>query len=321
MRNVTIEFFFLNTVMMKKSRAILFLVLHIILWTACAENAKQTSTSRTKVVLLGTGTPNADPDRSGPSLAIVVDTTPYIIDCGTGVVRRAAAASKLGIEGLKPDRLNKLFITHLHSDHTIGYADFIFTPAVLERTGPVEVFGPTGTQEMNKHIQQAYKKDYDMRIFGLEKGDSIAYQVNVHEISPGIIYKDSLIEVQAFLVKHGSWDQSFGFKFTTPDKSIVISGDCTYSEAVIEMCKGCDILIHEVYSQDGYSRRPPKWKTYHADFHTSSMQLAQLANLAKPKLLVLTHQLIWDSTEDKLLEEIRSEYKGKVISGKDLDVF
>lgn len=307
--------------MIKQSKVILFLFLPIILCTACADNTKQTSSSRTKVVLLGTGTPNADPDRSGPSLAIVVDTTPYIIDCGPGVVRRAATASKLGIEGLKPDRLNKLFITHLHSDHTIGYADFILTPAVLERTGPVEVFGPTGIQEMNKHIQQAYKKDYDMRIFGLEKGDSIAYRVNVHEIGPGIIYKDSLIEVQAFLVKHGSWDHSFGFKFITPDKSIVISGDCTYSEAVIKMCQGCDILIHEVYSQDGYSRRPPKWKTYHADFHTSSKQLAQLANLAKPKLLVLTHQLIWDSTEDKLLEEIRSEYKGKVISGKDLDVF
>jgi len=313
---------FYKTYLIKQLKPFLFLFLIIILWTACVEKeTKQASTSRTKVVLLGTGTPNADPDRSGPSLAIVVDNTPYLIDAGPGVVRRAAAANKLGIEGLQPSFLTKLFITHLHSDHTIGYADFILTPAVLERSGPVDVYGPAGIQEMNKHILQAYKKDYDMRIFGLEKGDSLAYKVNVYEINPGIIYKDSLIEVQAFLVKHGSWDQSFGFKFTTPDKSIVISGDCTYSESIIEMCQGCDILVHEVFSEDGYSRRPPKWKTYHADFHTSSKQLANLANLANPKLLILTHQLIWDSTEDKLLEEVRAGYSGNVISGKDLDVF
>jgi ribonuclease BN (tRNA processing enzyme) len=298
---------------------LLFIVLISLI--ACNEIQKQRYGGRTKIVLLGTGNPNADPDRSGPSLAIVVDDVPYIVDCGPGIVRRAAAASKLGIGGLKPEQLNKLFITHLHSDHTIGYADFILTPAVLERTGPTEVFGPKGLYEMNNHILKAYQQDYNIRIFGLEQGDSVAYKVNVHEIEPGIIYKDSLVEVQAFLVKHGSWEYAYGFKFITPDKSIVISGDCTYSEKIIEMCNGCDVLIHEVYSQDGYSRRPSKWKTYHADFHTSSLQLAQLANLAKPKLLILTHQLIWDSSEDKLLQEIRSDYKGKVISGKDLDVF
>jgi ribonuclease BN (tRNA processing enzyme) len=288
---------------------------------ACQQPKQESLPSRTQVVLLGTGTPNADANRSGPSLAIVVDGTAYIIDSGAGVVRRAAAASKLGIVALKPERLNKLFITHLHSDHTIGYADFILTPAVLERKGPVDVYGPIGTSDMNDHILQAYKLDYDIRIFGLEKGDSNAYKVNVHEINTGVIYKDSLVTVEAFLVKHGSWDQAFGFKFTTPDKSIVVSGDCTYSEAIIDMCQGCDILVHEVYSEDGFSRRPEKWKTYHKDFHTSSVDLARLANLAKPKLLVLTHQLIWDSSEEKLLEEIKSRYKGRVISGKDLDVF
>lgn len=307
---------------MKQSKPNLILFLSLSLMISCVKSVKQTPSSRTKLVLLGTGTPNADPDRSGPSLAIIVDSTSYLVDCGTGLVRRAAAAAnKFGFEGLKPNRLNKLFVTHLHSDHTIGYADFVLTPAVLERTGPAEVYGPAGLIDMNNHIMQAYKKDYDLRVFGLEKGDSMAYKVNVHEISPGVIYKDSLVEVQAFSVKHGSWDQSYGFKFTTPDKSIVISGDCTYSESIIDVCQDCDILVHEVYSLDGYSRRPPKWKTYHADFHTSSKQLAQIATKAKPKLLVLTHQLIWDSTEEKLLEEIRSDYNGKVISGKDLDVF
>lgn len=277
--------------------------------------------ARTRVVLLGTGNPNAEPDRSGPSLAIVVDNTSYLVDCGPGVVRRAAAARQAGVIGLGAEKLNKLFITHLHSDHTAGYADFLLTPAVLERDGPVEVFGPPGIKEMNDFIMKAYKQDMDVRIFGLEKGDSVAYQVNVTEIKPGRIYKDSLVEVLAFTVKHGSWQYAYGYKFITPDKSIVVSGDCTYTESIADICNGCDILIHEVYSQDGYSRRPEKWKTYHADFHTSSQQLARLASKAKPKLLVLTHQLIWDSTEEILLTEIKSVYNGKVVSGKDLDIF
>lgn len=288
----------------------------IIFLASCTPKAEQEKTKlRTQVILLGTGTPNPDPQRFGPATAVVVDGVPYIIDCGPGVVRRATAV------GIDVTKLNRLFITHLHSDHTTGYADFVLTPAVLERSEPLRVFGPAGTQQLNDHIREAYQQDFDIRIFGLEKGDSLAYQVQVQEIQPGVIYQDERVTVTAFAVKHGSWKEAFGFKFVTPDRSIVISGDCTYSEEIINQCNGCDILVHEVYSEDGYSRRPPKWKTYHADFHTSTSQLAQLANQAKPKLLVLTHQLIWDSSEKKLLEEITSRYAGRVVSGKDLDVY
>lgn len=270
---------------------------------------------QTKVVLLGTGTPNADPERFGPSVAIVVNNKPYVIDCGAGVVRRAAKA------GIQASDLNRLFITHLHSDHTLGYADILLTPGVLERKETLEVYGPSGIKEMDKHIRAAYSQDYGIRIFGLERGDSLAYQSKVTEVKSGVVYVDANVTVTAFRVAHGGWKEAYGYKFVTPDKVIVVSGDCTYSESILEQCKGCDILIHEVYSEDGYSRRPAKWKTYHADFHTSTSQLAELALKAKPKLLVLYHQLIWDSTEDKLLEEIRSKYGGTVVSGKDLDEY
>lgn len=276
---------------------------------------------RTQVVLLGTGTPNADPDRFGPSVAIVVDETPYIIDCGPGVVRRASAAFQKRVKGLDPALLNKLFITHLHSDHTSGYADFLLTPAVLERKGPLLVFGPTGTKKMNDLITEAYQPDFNVRIFGLEKGDSTSYKTIVTEIKEGIIYRDSLVTVITFLVPHGGWDEAYGFKFITPDKTIVVSGDCTFNEKMIEMSKDCDILIHEVYSEEGWSKRPEKWKVYHKDAHTSTTDLAKIANAARPKLLVLYHQLIWSSTEKKLVKEITDRYKGRVVSGKDLDVF
>src|SRR5512133_3189222 len=92
--------------------------------------------SKTEVVVLGTGTPNADPERSGPSVAVVVNNHAYLVDCGPGVVRRAAAGEKNGFKALKPTELKIVFITHLHSDHTLGYPDLIFSPWVLGRKEP-----------------------------------------------------------------------------------------------------------------------------------------------------------------------------------------
>ena len=292
----------------------------ILFFLLCSIASAQLPSEKTKVVLLGTGSPFADPDKSGPSIAIVVNNTSYVIDCGPGVVRRASAAAKKGIKGLEAPQLRKLFITHLHSDHTTGYPDFIFTPAVLDRNVPLDVYGPKGLRDMTDHIRQAYKEDIDIRIHGLEYGNAEGYKVNVHEISPGIIYKDPNVVVKAFRVKHGSWPEAFGFRFETPDKVIVVSGDCTYSEELIANAKDCDILIHEVYSMEGLAKREQRWKEYHSTFHTSTKQLADIANKVKPKTLVLIHQLLFGSTEESLLKEISQHYSGKIISGKDLDV-
>lgn len=277
--------------------------------------------SSTKIVLLGTGTPNADPERFGPSVAIVVNDTPYIVDFGPGVVRRAAAAQRKGVTGLAMPKLTRAFVTHLHSDHTAGYADLIFTPWVLERTQSFEVYGPKGLKAMTEHIVKAYKEDLDMRLHGGEPSNKTGHKVNAHEIKPGVIYKDANVTVKAFLVKHGSWKEAYGYRFETPDKTIVISGDCAPSPSVIENCQGCDVLLHEVYSQAGFQKRPREWQKYHASFHTSSRELAEIATKAKPGLLILYHQLFWGTSEDELLDEIRRDYSGKVVSGRDLDIY
>jgi ribonuclease BN (tRNA processing enzyme) len=277
--------------------------------------------SRTQIVLLGTGTPNADPDRSGPSVAIVVNDTPYIVDFGPGVVRRAAAAYRAGIKGLAMPKLTRAFVTHLHSDHTVGYADLIFTPWVLERVEPLEVYGPKGIKAMTRHLLAAYREDIKVRTEGLEPANKTGYKVHAHEIKPGIIYRDQNVTVKAFLVRHGSWKEAFGYRFETPDKTIVISGDTAPTDSIVENCQGCDVLIHEVYSQAGFARRPLVWQTYHSHFHTSTRELAEIASRAKPKLLILYHQLFWDTTEESLLEEIRQLYSGQVVSGKDLEAY
>ena len=284
----------------------------------CILNAQNATT---KLVLLGTGTPFADPNKSGPSLAIVVNNTSYIVDCGPGVVRRAAEASKLGFPSLEASQLKTLFITHLHSDHTIGLADIILTPAVLDRNAPISIYGPVGSKKMTDDLMSAYKEDISIRINGLEKGDAIAYQVYTNEIKQGQIYKDSNLTVTAFNVQHGQWDNAFGFVFQTKDKKIVISGDCTYSENLIKYAKDCDILVHEVYSDAGLKKRTQRWQDYHSTFHTSTYQLADIANQVKPKLLILNHQLTFGTSLQSLLDELKSKYTGPVVNGADLDVF
>ena len=277
--------------------------------------------SRTQIVLLGTGTPNPDPDRSGPAVAIIVDDTPYLVDFGPGVVRRAAAAYRSGVKALAMPKLTKAFVTHLHSDHTAGYPDLIFTPWVLERTQPLEVYGPKGLKAMTKHILKAYQDDINIRLNGLEPANETGYRVKVSEIKPGVIYTDKNVTVRAFLVKHGSWPQAFGYRFDTPDRSIVISGDCAPSESVVNNCNGCDVLIHEVYSQAGFATRSPVWQRYHSSFHTSSRELGELAAKAKPGLLILYHQLFWGTSDEKLVDEVRQFYNGRVVSGTDLAIF
>jgi ribonuclease BN (tRNA processing enzyme) len=282
------------------------------------------SKTRTQVVLLGTGNPAADPERSGPSVAIVVNDTPYIIDCGPGVVRRASAASHKGVAGLAVQKLKTAFITHLHSDHTLGYPDLIFSPWVLGRTDALEVFGPTGLKAMTDHLLAAYSEDIDIRTNGLEHGNRTGYKVNAHEIKPGVVYKDENVTVKAFLVHHGSWREAYGYRFETPDKVIVLSGDCAPSPSVIENCAGCDVLLHEVYTQLGYDESKPDWRKYITNFHTSTKELAELATKAKPKLLVLYHQMFFGGekdTEEGMLKEMHDFYPGKVASAHDLDVY
>ncbi len=276
----------------------------------------------TFVVILGTGTPNADPERSGPAVAVVRGTNSYLVDAGPGIVRRAAAAARNGTAALAMPRLRIVFLTHLHSDHTLGLPDLIFTPWVLERTEPLEVYGPPGTKDMVKHLLAAYKDDIRNRTDGLEPANKTGYKVNVHEIKPGVVFRDSNVVVRAFAVPHANWEHAFGYRFETADRTIVISGDTRASDAVVTACNGCDVLVHEVYSAERYKTRPPEWQAYHARAHTSTTELAALATRAKPKLLVLYHQLFWGTTDERLVDEVHAAgYRGPVVSARDLGVY
>jgi ribonuclease BN (tRNA processing enzyme) len=271
--------------------------------------------------MLGTGTPNADPDRSGPAVAVVVNGAAYLVDAGPGVVRRAEAARRAGVAELTQPKLKTVFLTHLHSDHTVGLADLMLSPWVLGRTAPLTVYGPRGTAAMVEHLQLAYAEDVHIRLEGLEPANTTGWHAKAHDVSPGEVYRDSNVTVHAFAVPHGSWPQAFGYRFVTADRTIVISGDTHAAPVIAEQCQGCDVLVHEVYSDSGFAQLRPEWQQYHAEFHTSAGDLGSLATRAHPALLVLYHGLPWSSTPAEILRAVRQRFTGRVVYANDLDVF
>lgn len=275
--------------------------------------------SRTQVVILGSGTPIPDPERSGPSVAVVVDSVAYLFDAGTGVVRRASAAARSGVTALQPVRLGILFLTHLHSDHTMGLNDVLFTPWIQGRKTPLELFGPPGTQRLVNGIVDGNTEDIRTRLGSSGGPAAGAFGANVHVVSEGIVFRDARVTVRAFAVPHSSWKHAFGYRIQTPDKVIVISGDARANPAIARECNGCDILVHEVYSDTGFTTIPAARKPYHAQAHTSATQLGDIATAARPALLVLYHQLFFGASDSTMLAEVRSRFTGRVVSAKDLD--
>lgn len=273
--------------------------------------------SRTRVIMLGTGNPAADPDRFGPATVIVVDGTAYLVDCGVGVMRRWAAAIRGGATGFHVSDLRRLFVTHLHSDHTLGYADLILSSWTLggSEREPIQVFGPEGIQSMTDHLLAAYAVDIRIRSgAGGDLAGAPPPNVTVHEIEAGVVYHDSLVTVTAFAVHHGTFRHAFGYRFQTPDKDIVISGDAAPPTAIPAQCRGCDILIHE----GGFFHRDSVGE-YRRSFHTSMEDLTAIARASRPNLLVLYHQPPW--ADESGVRYIRSHYDGRVVVAKDLDVF
>mgnify|MGYP000931705414 CR=1 FL=1 len=139
------------------------------------------------------------------------------------------------------------------------------TPAVRKRvekffSSVADIFERWVTRRTSPHTQRAYREDIRIRLYGGEPSNKTGYVVRAHEIQPGVIYRDDKITVKAFRVRHGSWGEAYGYRFETADRTIVVSGDTGPDEAIIKNCNGCDVLIHEVYSDAGFRKRPPEWQ-------------------------------------------------------------
>ena len=162
----------------------------------------------------------------------------------------------------------------------------------MGRSQPLEVYGPEGIVEMTESVLEAWAEDIRYRVYGLQPANNTGWRVKAHEVREGMVYEDDNVKVETFPVRHGFWSNAFGYRFTAPDRVIVISGDAAPGETLEKYSKNADVLIHEVYSASLLSERDdPFWQKYYGGNHTSGMELGRLAARTNPKLLVLYHFL------------------------------
>ena len=273
----------------------------------------------TQVTMLGTGTPNGVPDRVSSGVAISVDNQPYLIDCGHGIVQRVVQAHADGKISWNTSALNRLFVTHLHADHIVGLPDLMFTPWIHGREDVIHAVGPAELQKMVDHLYIAFEENIREHTHA-HPSTKHGYKIDVHPIINKLCYEDEYVKVYALKANHGDLT-AYSFKFVTPDKTIVISGDTKPVPEFADWARGCDVLIHEVYSSEMFKTRPAEWQAYHSRVHTSTDELADLANQIQPDILVLYHQLFWGCTPEDLVAEITATYDGTVVSANDLDQF
>lgn len=274
-----------------------------------------------RVVLLGTGTEDAHPDRSGPCVALITGEQTLLVDAGPGLVRRAAEGLRAGESGLAVQRLDRVFLTSLAQEHTAGLSDLILTPWAMGRKTPLTVFGPRGTTKLVDRLLEAYADAIHARAGAPEGSRKKAEGAQVHEIEAGALLEMEGITVRAFETSPGPSGTRLGYRFETMGRVIVVSGSTGPSPQLVKAARDCDVLVHEVYCRAGFVRRSPPVMEYVAKYHTSSKQLAELAEEARPKLVVLYEQRMYGATEADLLGEIAQGYKGRVVFGNDLDRF
>jgi ribonuclease Z len=278
----------------------------------------------TRVVTLGTGTPVPDPDRAGSAIAVVTGGEAYIFDAGGGMVQRAVEASaRHEMPELVPQSIRYLFITHLHSDHIHDMAE-LATARWWAREQRLHVFGPHGTAAYIEHMNAMSQVEADIRLAGTPPElviDRRGYRAEVTEIDDGIVFENEHVSIEAFTVDHGDIRPAFAYRIETADRTIVISGDTTYSEALIEKASGVDLLFHEAVSGDYLGEMSEFWQHYHGTSHTTTDQIAEIGKRARPGLLVLYHVLFLGASPEELVREVTRSYDGPVVLANDLDVF
>ena len=271
-----------------------------------------------RVTLLGTGTPVPNPRQFGQSILVEAGGELLLFDCGRGCAHR--------LWNLGPDYLRNtshLFLTHMHSDHTVGVADLYLNGWNLGREDNLRVYGPAGANVLMRHLRLAYEEDVvfraDKQIHAVSR-ESLEYSAT--EMVHGKSVTIGPATVTAIAVDHHVVEPAFGYRIDVGEYSVVISGDTAYSEELIRSSAGADVVIHEVFS-------PPLVRFVRESFtqevaddiialHTLAPDVGRVFSKVQPKLGVLTHLDNAPEAMPELLEQVRTTWDGGLVVAEDL---
>lgn len=264
-----------------------------------------------RIILLGTGSPRPDVSRTGPAVLVEVGGKYLLFDAGRGVVDR------LNQLDIPASEIHQVFLTHLHSDHISALDDLWMTGWIYQRQQPLTVYGPTGTESFTQQLQQAYAYDVALRqrYAGLGKNAAILI---ANEIRPGVIYAENGIKVTAFLVDHKPVDPAYGYRIDFGERSVVISGDTTYSDNLIDHAQDVDLLIHEIFAaKEEILEKNPRLQKIER-YHTNPTQLSRVLDKTKPRMTILTHVILIGVEESSVITQLKDGYTGEIRMGEDL---
>lgn len=291
-----------------RSRLLLFLFHSCLPFLLAAAAFSQNIT----VTLLGTGNPRPTIKRFGPSILVQAGDQNLLFDCGRGATMRLAQ--------LNVERVDGLFLTHLHSDHIVDIPDLWLTGWVMGRKIPLRIWGPAGTQAMMEHLKQAYAFDIHMRRDVDQHLPRAGVDVQTKEIEQGIVYENGGVKVTAFVVDHGPVKPAFGYRIDYGRHSVVLSGDTRYSENLIKFSQGASVLIHEVIDTEAYAALAnsytPEEKARVIAHHTTPEEAGTIFTKVAPRLAIYSH--IVPPEVPTLIQQTRKTYSGRLEVGEDL---
>ena len=277
---------------------------------------------RTRVVFLGTkGGPRVTTGRSNPASVLLVNGSPYVIDCGMGVSRQLAAA------GVPLTSIKNIFITHMHSDHNLEYGNLVYNAWTSGLQTPIHSYGPKGLIRYSFTYWELNRFDIETRIEDEGRPDLRKLLIAKEVEGDGVILENDEVKVTAFRTPHPPIVDNFAYKFETPDGSVVFSSDTAFNPKLAEFAKGADVLVHEVMYEPAVDRLVAKnvnaatLKKHLMDSHTTTEDVGRIAAMAGVKVLVLDHLVPGDDpqvTDDNWTDGVKKNFSGKIILANDL---
>jgi ribonuclease BN (tRNA processing enzyme) len=283
---------------------------------------KATNESAMRLILLGTaGGPTPKKNRAAPAQLIMINDEAYLIDCGNGVAQQVVKA------GIKLSAIRHVFLTHHHSDHNADYGNLMLLAWAADLDHRIDTYGPPPLKRMTQQFLAL--NDYDIQTRIHDEGRRPLKQlIYPHELQhDSVVMQNQHVKVSAARVVHPPVKPAFAYRFDHQGKSIVISGDTSYSENLVRLAQGANVLVHEIMhtaSLDQLLATEPnatRLKEHLLASHSTAEQVGRVATQANVKKLVLSHFVPggYPYLEDQVwLDAVRPYFDGEIIVGSDL---